>query len=162
MDPLGGRGHTGAVGYYEAQVLPRLIDVVLSTGEFPGIRARVAAGLGGDVLEIGFGSGRNLPHYPPAVTRVQAVDPAEVGRKLAAGRVADCAAPVEYVGLDGQDLPVDDGSVDHVLTTWTLCTIPDAERALAEVVRVLRPGAPSGSWSTGCHRTPRWPGGSTA
>jgi len=89
---------------------------------------------------VGFGSGRNVPHYPPSVKRVRAVDPATVGRKLAAKRVAASAVPVEYLGLDGQDLPMDDAAVDHVLTTWTLCTIPDVDRALQEMHRVLRPG----------------------
>lgn len=128
------------MGFYDEQVLPRAIDVLMASGEFRAVRARVAAGLSGDVLEVGFGSGRNLPHYPEAVTSVRAVDPAEVGRKLAVRRVAACPVPVEYVGLDGQDLPVVDASVDHVLATWTLCTIPDVDRALAEVARVLRPG----------------------
>lgn len=92
------------------------------------------------MLEVGFGSGRNVPHCPATVTRVRAVDPAIAGRALAANRVAASPVPVEYVGLDGEQLPIDDESVDHVLTTWTLCTIPDADRALAEMRRVLRPG----------------------
>ena len=96
--------------------------------------------LDGDVLEVGFGSGLNVPYYPATVSRVWAVDPATVGRELAAERVAASPVPVEDVGLDGEDLPLDDGAVDHVLTTWTLCTIPDVGRALAEVHRVLRPG----------------------
>ena len=72
--------------------------------------------------------------------QVRAVDPAAAGRRLAAGRAAAYAVPIEYVGSDAEALPVADGSVDHVLSTWTLCTIPDAMRALAEVRRVLRPG----------------------
>jgi SAM-dependent methyltransferase len=128
------------VGFYEDRVLPRVIDVVLGGRDLDAVRARVAAGLSGEVIEIGFGSGRNVPHYPAAVTRVRAVDPATAGRRLAAARVAESSVPVEYVGLDGQALPVDDASADHVLCTWTLCTIPDVGRALAEVVRVLRPG----------------------
>jgi len=128
------------MGFYEDQVLPRVIDVLLGTKRLGRLRERVAAQLDGEVLEIGFGSGRNVPYYPPAVIRVRAVDPATVGRKLAEKRVAASAVPVEYVGLDGEDLPLDDDSVDHVLTTWTLCTIPDVARALDEVARVLRPG----------------------
>ena len=128
------------MGFYEEQVLPRLVDVLLSGKEFREARGRVAAGLEGEVLEVGFGSGRNLPYYPPAVKRVRAVDPAVVGRKLARKRVEASPVAVDYIGLDGQDLPVDDDSVDHVLTTWTLCTIPDVARALAEIRRVLRPG----------------------
>lgn len=131
---------TVPVGFYREQVLPRVVDVVLSGRELSLVRARVASALEGEVVEVGFGSGRNVPYYPPAVTRVRAVDPATAGRTLAAKRVAASPVPVEYVGLDGQELPLEDGSVDHVLTTWTLCTIPDVDRALAEIVRVLRPG----------------------
>src|SRR5688572_13507333 len=128
------------MGFYEEHILPRAVDVLLSGKEFAKLRARVAADLTGEVLEVGFGSGRNVPYYPQAVKRVRAVDPATVGRKLAAKRVAASRVPIEYVGLDGEDLPLEDASVDHVLTTWTLCTIPDVPRALAEIRRVLRPG----------------------
>ena len=109
-------------------------------GELTPIRARVAASLSGDVLEVGFGSGLNVPYYPHAVSQVLAVDPATVGRRLAAKRVASSSVPVLYVDLDGQALSLESASVDHVLTTWTLCSIPDAARALSEIHRVLRPG----------------------
>jgi ubiquinone/menaquinone biosynthesis C-methylase UbiE len=135
-----GVGHTGAMGLYEDQVVPRFTDLVMRRRELTAIRARVVAPLDGDVLEVGFGSGLNIAHYPPTVTRIRAVDPATVGRKLAAKRVASSPVPVEYVGLDGQALPLESASVDHVLTTWTLCSIPDVERALREIRRVLRPG----------------------
>ncbi|HEV2309636.1 MAG TPA: class I SAM-dependent methyltransferase [Acidimicrobiia bacterium] len=128
------------MGLYEEHVLPRFIDVALGGKAFGRLRARVAEPLDGEVLEVGFGSGRNVPYYPTEVKRVRAVDPATVGRKLAARRVAESSVPVEYVGLDGQRLPLDDAAVDHVLTTWTLCTIPDVDAALAEIHRVLRPG----------------------
>ncbi|MGH9113871.1 MAG: class I SAM-dependent methyltransferase [Acidimicrobiales bacterium] len=128
------------MGFYADQAVPRFTNLVLGGREFAKLRARVTAGLEGEVLEVGFGSGLNVPHYPPAVTRVQAVDPAAVGRKLAAKRIASSAVPIEFIGLDGEDLPLDDGTVDHVLTTWTLCTIPAVDRALGEIRRVLRPG----------------------
>jgi ubiquinone/menaquinone biosynthesis C-methylase UbiE len=128
------------MGWYAENVVPRIMNVVMRAGEYTPIRARVAAGLSGEVLEVGFGSGLNVAHYPPAVTRVLAVDPAIVGRELAARRVADSPVPVEYIGLDGQSLPLRADSVDHALTTWTLCSIPDVERALNEINRVLRPG----------------------
>jgi len=127
------------VGFYTERVLPRFIDVALGKA-LDGTRARVASGLCGEVLEIGFGSGRNVPHYPAGVTRVHAVEPALANRKLAAPRLAASPVPVTYAGLDGRDLALDDESVDHVLTTWTLCTIPDVETALLEIRRVLRPG----------------------
>jgi ubiquinone/menaquinone biosynthesis C-methylase UbiE len=128
------------MGIYQDQFLPRFTNKVMNRRDLQPIRERVCAGLTGEVVEIGFGSGLNLPHYPPAVTRVRAVDPATLGRRLAAARVAASPVPVEYVGLDGQAIPLDSASIDHVLSTWTLCTIPDAGRALGEVRRVLRPG----------------------
>jgi ubiquinone/menaquinone biosynthesis C-methylase UbiE len=128
------------VGWYRDQILPRGIDLVMRGGAFAGPRARAAAGLEGEVLEIGFGSGLNIPYYPAGLKRVRAVDPAAVGRTLAARRTRACAVPIEYVGSDAQALPVGEASLDSVLSTWTLCTIPDAARALAEITRVLRPG----------------------
>lgn len=128
------------MGLYGDKVLPRIVDLTLRGKQNDRIRARVAAGLGGEVLEVGFGSGRNVPFYPAGVARVRAVDPATLGRKLAARRVSASKVPVEYVDGDGQALPLADESVDHVLSTWTLCTIADLPRALGEVRRVLRPG----------------------
>ena len=131
---------TGRMGWYGDVILPRILDYLLRGADFRQVRARVAAGLDGEVLEIGFGSGLNVPHYPPGVTKVLAIDPAVAGRKLAAGRIAQSATPVEFAGLDAGRLPAGDASVDHVLSTWTLCTVPDAATALAEIRRVLKPG----------------------
>jgi ubiquinone/menaquinone biosynthesis C-methylase UbiE len=128
------------VGVYRDQILPRFTNVLLANREYGRVRERVASRLSGEVLEVGFGSGLNVPYYPAAVRRVQAVDPATVGRQLAAKRVAASSVPVEYVGLDGQRLALDSGSVDHVLITWTMCTIPDVDEALREMHRVLRMG----------------------
>lgn len=132
--------HTDAVRLYTDHILPRLANAVMDRPDLAVIRGRVCAGLDGQVLEIGFGSGLNVPHYPAAIARVLAVDPATVGRELAAKRLAASAVPVEFIGLDGQMLPVGPGSVDHVLVTWTLCTVPDVRLVLSEVYRVLRPG----------------------
>jgi ubiquinone/menaquinone biosynthesis C-methylase UbiE len=128
------------MGFYGSHLLPRLTDRVMRGQEFTRLRARVASGLAGEVLEVGFGSGLNVPLYPARVTRVLAVDPAVAGRKLAAARVAASPVPVEYIGTDARAVPLPDGSVDHALSTWTLCTIPDVPRALAEIRRVLRAG----------------------
>lgn len=128
------------MGVYERHVVPRLVDLTLRGKVIDGIRSEVASGLRGTVLEVGFGSGRNVPHYPDTVDRVLAVDPSTVGRKLAHQRVADSSTPVEYLGLDGEQVPLDEGEIDSVLITWTLCTIPDAHQALTEIGRVLRPG----------------------
>ena len=128
------------MSFYGDHILPRCIDLLLSGDEFSKIRSRVVSGLTGDVLEVGFGSGLNVPHYPSGVERVLAVDPATLGRKLAEGRVSASPVPIEYVGLDGASLPLESATIDHVLVTWTLCTIPEVDDALGEVRRVLRPG----------------------
>jgi len=132
--------HNALVGFYADQILPRFTNLTLGQRAFTNIRSRVASGLSGEVLEIGFGSGLNVPHYPSSVKRVRAIDPATVGRKLAAHRVAASPVPVEYIGLDASSLPLDSASIDHVLITWTMCTVPDVKRALEEIHRVLRPG----------------------
>jgi ubiquinone/menaquinone biosynthesis C-methylase UbiE len=128
------------MGFYRDQVFPRGVDLLMNTKSTREIRARVCAGLAGDVVEIGFGSGHNLPYLPTTVTRLRAVDPSALGLRLAAQRIAASPVPVESAGLDGQSLPFADESADAVLSTWTLCSIPDAVAALREVRRVLRPG----------------------
>ena len=128
------------MGWYSDRLLPRLVDAVLGQELFSTIRQRVAAGLSGEVLEIGFGSGLNVPHYPPAVRRVRAVDPAVAGRRLAARRLAESPVPVEFIGRYAEELPLEARSIDAVLCTWTLCSIPGVDQALREVFRVLRPG----------------------
>ena len=129
------------MGVWTRQVVPRVADRALDAPELRAVRQRVCAGLAGEVLELGFGSGLNVPHYPPAVTRVAAVEPSDVGWRLAAGRVAAATVPVQRAGLEGQALPFADDAFDAALSTFSLCTIPDAVRALREVRRVLRPGA---------------------
>lgn len=108
--------------------------------EFAEQRAAVLADVAGRVLELGFGSGLNLEHYPSAVSEVVALEPSRVARRLAAERVARSPLPVVFEGLDGASIPLADASVDAVVSTWTLCTIADVESALREVARVLRPG----------------------
>ncbi len=122
------------------QVVPRLTDKLLGTREVMKLRRRAVDGLHGEVVEIGFGSGLNVPLYPLDVTTVYAVDPSLVARKLSADRVDASRVTVEFIGLDGASLPLDDASVDAGLSTFTLCTIPDVAGALSEVHRVLRPG----------------------
>jgi SAM-dependent methyltransferase len=130
------------MGFYDEQVVPRLIDVLLGTKGFGrAVRARACAGLHGDVLELGFGSGRNVPYYPPDVTGIWTVDPSVVARKLAAKRIAVSPVDVHDGGLDGERLDFPDDRFDAALSTMTLCTIPEAEVALAELRRVLKPGA---------------------
>jgi len=128
------------VGLYEKQVLPRILNVACGTKTVEPLRRRVCEGLAGNVVEIGFGSGLNLPFFPAAVTQVAAVEPADLGWKLAGPRLKASSVPVQRSGLDGQSLPLADDSYDAALSTWALCTIPDAAAALREVRRVLKPG----------------------
>jgi SAM-dependent methyltransferase len=128
------------MGLYGEQILPRVIDVACGLKAVGPLRRRVCEGLEGDVVEIGFGSGLNVPFYPRSVTRVAAVEPADTGWKLAGRRLRATPIPVERSGLDGQSLPFEDDAFDTALTTWTLCTIPDVAAALSELRRVLKPG----------------------
>jgi SAM-dependent methyltransferase len=128
------------MGLYGEHVLPRIINVACGLKGAEPLRRRVCDGLEGDVVEIGFGSGLNVPFYPESVTRVAAVEPADVGWKLAEKRLRATSVPVKRSGLDGQSLPFPDGTYDTALSTWTLCTIPDVASALAEIRRVLKPG----------------------
>jgi len=128
------------VGRYETNVLPRVLNLVCGARSLQPLRRRVCSGLAGDVIELGFGSGHNVPFYPAAVTAVAAIEPSDLSWRLAGNRVAAATVPVTRSGLDGQSLPFDDGSFDVALSTWTLCTIPDVTAALKEIRRVLRPG----------------------
>jgi len=128
------------VPFYKEQVVPRLVALTCGASALSGLRAATASGLAGRVVEIGFGSGYNVPHYPAEVDNVLAVEPSATAWRMAAGRVAASPVPVEQVGLDGQALPIEDSSCDGAICTFALCTIPDPGAALAEVRRVLRPG----------------------
>ena len=128
------------MGFYNDEVLPRIVNAVGGMKTTYPLRERVCDGLEGEVVEIGVGSGLNVPFYPASVRRVAAVEPADVGWKLAAKRLRASSVPVERWGLDGQSLPFEDASFDAALSTWTMCTIPEIEQALAELRRVLKPG----------------------
>lgn len=128
------------MGIYGERVLPRIINKACSVKSLDRLRGRVCEGLSGDVVELGFGSGLNVPFYPEGITQVAAIEPADLAWKLADRRLSATSVPIRRSGLDGQVLPFDDGSFDAALSTWTMCTIPDALAALREVRRVLRPG----------------------
>jgi ubiquinone/menaquinone biosynthesis C-methylase UbiE len=128
------------MGFYGRQVLPRILNIACGSKTVEPLRRRVCADLAGSVVEVGFGSGLNIPFYPEAVTRVAAVEPSDLGWRLAGQRLKAASVPVQRSGLDGQLLPFEDDSYDAALSTWTLCTIPDAAAALREIRRVLKPG----------------------
>ena len=128
------------MGWYRDRVLPKIIDKSLGGEEIASWRRRATDGISGVVIEPGFGSGLNLPILPPGVTKLYAVDPAMRGRELAAERLAASPIEVEFIGLDGQLIPLPSDSCDNGLLTYTLCTIADPIKALAELRRVIKPG----------------------
>jgi SAM-dependent methyltransferase len=128
------------MGIWNDRVMPHLVDVVLRDPGIGDLRARVCAGLRGQVLEIGFGSGLNVRFYPSEVTGVSAVEPSDVAWRLSEPRRRGSDVPVRRSGLDGQHLAEADASHDAALVTFSLCTIEDPALALREVRRVVRPG----------------------
>ncbi len=130
------------MGFYDSRILPRLLNCCMSMGMITEERARLVPRAFGDVLEIGIGSGLNLPHYGPAVNSVTGVDPSVELGVMAKERAAAVPFPVQFRQVSGERLPLGDGGFDCAVITWTLCTIPDPAAALREVRRVLKPGAP--------------------
>jgi ubiquinone/menaquinone biosynthesis C-methylase UbiE len=127
------------MSFYERRILPHVINLAMNTKVLKEERARCLQDVKGVVLEIGFGTGLNLPHYPQTVTKIVGVDPSETSAKLARKRIAASPVPVETIGLSAEKLPVPDGSFDSIVSTFTLCTIPDVSGALLEVRRALAP-----------------------
>jgi ubiquinone/menaquinone biosynthesis C-methylase UbiE len=128
------------MGLWADRALPHIVDKACGTGDIMKMRVTACEGLRGRVLEIGFGSGHNIPVYPDAVKEVAAVEPADVAWQISEKRREASDVPVERSGLDGECLMEQDASCDSALSTFTLCTIPDAVQALREVRRVLKPG----------------------
>jgi ubiquinone/menaquinone biosynthesis C-methylase UbiE len=129
------------MSWYEEKVLPRLINVACSSKPARKQREKIVPRASGDVLEVGFGSGLNLAHYDrDRVRRIWGLEPSEGMRKLAAGPIADSELDVELIDLPGEEIPLQDNSVDTVLITFTLCTIPEVACALDGMRRVLKPG----------------------
>jgi SAM-dependent methyltransferase len=152
-------GFSSGQGFWTEQVVPRITNTMCGGRALHARRRQATEGLSGTVVEIGFGSGSNVPFYPLDVTRVLAIEPSPVARRLAASRVAASPVPIDFAGLDGEQLPLPDASVDAALSTFTLCTIPDVARALAELRRVLRPGGELHFLEHGLARDPgvvRW------
>jgi SAM-dependent methyltransferase len=128
------------VGLCRTHVVPRLVDRACAAPRFDRWRARATDGLCGRVIEIGFGSGLNVRHYPSDVEVILAVEPSTVAWRIAQHRLGTSSAPVSRGGLDGQRIPLEDASSDAALITFTLCTVPDPTQVLSELRRVLRPG----------------------
>lgn len=128
------------MGFYCDHIFPRLMEWVMTGEEFRRLRTDLLASAHGEVLELGIGTGLNLPHYPETVTGLEAVDPADLLPKTVAARSAGLPFPVHIQRSTAEMLPHTDRRFDSVISTWTLCTIPNPVVALQEVGRVLKPG----------------------
>ncbi|NJM46259.1 MAG: class I SAM-dependent methyltransferase [Alkalinema sp. RU_4_3] len=125
---------------YSQLLFPRLMDAAMSGEALGSHRRSLLADVTGETLEIGFGTGLNLPHYPKTLTHLIAIDSNSGMKTLAEKRIAASGIAVDRRTLSGESLPMDDDSFDSVVSTWTLCSIAGIERAIAEVHRVLKPG----------------------
>lgn len=128
------------MGWWERRVVPHLVERTCGIPELADHRAAACAGLSGRVLELGFGSGLNCAHYPTTVREVAAVEPNDRAWRMARPRIEARGVPVVRSGLAGERLAEPDASVDHVLVTFTFCTVADVRTALGELRRVLRTG----------------------
>jgi ubiquinone/menaquinone biosynthesis C-methylase UbiE len=128
------------MSFYERWLLPRLVDLSMRNREATRYREQVIPAAHGRVLELGAGSGINLPFYSSSVTHLLALDPSEPLLAMARVKRAAAGFPVEFLTQSAEELALESRSVDTVVTTWTLCSIPDAVRALREARRVLKPG----------------------
>jgi len=126
-------------GFYERKILPLLIDSACSQPPMTNLRSRYVSQAAGKVLEIGIGSGLNLSHYGCAVESITGVDPAEALTQKARQRADRIRAGVAVIGVSGESIPVRSETFDTVVCTWTLCSIPDPQAAIAEMYRALKP-----------------------
>jgi ubiquinone/menaquinone biosynthesis C-methylase UbiE len=127
------------MGLYSRHIFPRLMDWVMSGQAFQRLRTDLLQDACGEVLEIGFGTGLNLAHYPASVSSLSVVDPADLLPHRVSGRIATVSFPVRTTQVTAEALPYPDCRFDRVVSTWTLCTIPDPVQALREIARVLKP-----------------------
>jgi Methylase involved in ubiquinone/menaquinone biosynthesis len=125
---------------YRRVIFPQLLDLALSGERIERYRRQLLAHVQGAVLEIGFGTGLNLPCYPEHIRKITGVDPNPGMGSLARRRIASSPIAVDWQVADAQELPFPSQSFDSVVSTWTLCSIPNVAKALGEIRRVLRAG----------------------
>jgi len=127
------------MGFYSRHIFPRLMDWLMRAQEFQRLRSALLASAKGEVLEIGFGTGLNLPHYPGTIASLSVVDPAILLPRAVERRIAQVCFPVHRERATAERLPFPDRQFDTVVSTWTLCTIRDPIQALREIRRALKP-----------------------
>lgn len=129
------------MGFYEKHILPRVLDFACGMNSISKQREKVVPLAEGRVLEIGMGSGLNLPYYNYSkLEKLWGLEPAEEMRKRAEPKLDQVTCEFEFLGLKGEEIPLEDNSVDTVVTTFTMCTIPEVNVALEQMRRVLKPG----------------------
>lgn len=128
------------MGFYSRVIFPRLCDMALNQPWVAKHRHNLLSHAGGEILEIGFGTGLNLPHYPEQVRKVTVIDPNPGMHHKARKRIEQNGIDVEQRIIGSEQLPFEEGTFDCVVSTFTLCSIEDVWRAVGEVYRVLRPG----------------------
>lgn len=128
------------MSFYNTIILPRLCNLAMRHRHLVPYRRRTVSMANGHVLEIGIGSGLNLPFYPSGISSIQGLEPSPRLITMAQQSAARAALPVSFIEGSAEAIPLDNASIDTVVTTWSVCTIPHADRALAEMRRVLKPG----------------------
>ncbi len=129
------------MSFYDEHILPHVINLACGTKPVLKQREKIVPQAEGRILEIGMGSGINIPYYnPDKVEKVWGLEPSEGMRKKAQPRVAEAPFDLEWLGLPGEEIPLDDKSADTIVLTYTLCTIPDWRAAVEQMRRVLKPG----------------------
>ncbi len=127
------------MGFYSQVIFPRLIDLTMSTSPMGNYRQDILSDVQGEVLEIGFGTGLNLPYYPKHIKKITVIEPNPGMKPLAGKRIQKSDIKVENFVLQGEELPFADESFDSVVSTWTLCSIANIDQALRQIHRVLKP-----------------------
>jgi len=128
------------MGFYSRVIFPRLMDWSMAGPDIAKYRQEVLAQVQGEVLEIGFGTGLNLPYYPKRIRKITTVDPNPGVNQLAQKRIQESSMMVDHRVLSGEQLPMADNTFDSVVSTWTLCSIANVDQAIQEIYRVLKPG----------------------
>jgi ubiquinone/menaquinone biosynthesis C-methylase UbiE len=128
------------VGFYSQVIFPRICDYLLGQPFIGEYRKELLANAEGRILEIGFGTGLNLPHYPAQVRRITTVDPNSGMHRLAERRIKQIGIEVEHHQTSGEELPLPEESFDCIVSTFTLCSVASPTQMMSEVFRVLRPG----------------------
>jgi ubiquinone/menaquinone biosynthesis C-methylase UbiE len=128
------------MGFYEERILPWLIDLAMRNARLAAYRSRVVPAASGRVLDVGIGSGLNLPFYGTTVSEIIGIEPSAKLLKMTRSAAGRASTPLKLIEGTAEAIPIDDQTIDTVVTTWTMCSIPAIERALQEMRRVLKPG----------------------